>query len=123
MRLTLELGRSRTLSGRFAEARETFEAAAALARELGDGEALARAGLGMSLVAVAATVDEPLLELLEEALELIEPGDSVLAGRAPERARRRGCCGAIPTGRPRSSPPRRSRWRSGSATTTRSQSR
>ena len=32
----------------------------------------------MSLVAVTATVDEPLLALLEEALGLIEPGDSVL---------------------------------------------
>ncbi len=77
MALELALGRARMLSGRLGEARESFEAAAVLARELADAGALARAALGSALVAVAGAVDEPLLALLEEALEATGPEDSV----------------------------------------------
>ena len=78
LQLELALGQARTLAGRLAEARGSLEDAAALARELGDYEALARAGLAIALVAVAGNVDEPLLALLEEALAATPDADSVL---------------------------------------------
>jgi eukaryotic-like serine/threonine-protein kinase len=98
--LAYELGRARWLGGRFAEARSAFERAADLARELGDAGALARAALGISLVAAAGQVDEPLFALLKEALEAIDDREgaigiqlrSAIAGRTiwrdPDEARR-----------------------------------
>jgi eukaryotic-like serine/threonine-protein kinase len=100
MDIAYELGRSRWLAGRFAEARAAYEQVAELARELGDAQRLADAALGISLVAVAGRVDEPLVELLREALEAIDDPDgatgiqlrSAIAGRTiwrdPHEARR-----------------------------------
>ena len=69
--MTLALGRARQLGGRLREARAAFESAAALAREVGDSQAFANAALGISLSAAVGSVDEPLLALLEEALEAV----------------------------------------------------
>ena len=116
----LELGRSRTLSGRFAEARETFEAAAALARELGDGEALARGGARH----VARRGHRDGRRAAARAARGGARSDRArrlgAAGRAPERAHLAGDVARSARRGGRDRPPRRSRWRSGSATTTRS---
>jgi eukaryotic-like serine/threonine-protein kinase len=102
MRMTIafELGRARWLAGRFAEARAAYEQAADLARELGDAGVLADAALGISLVAVAGQLDEPLVALLREALDAVGDPDgpvgiqlrSAIAGRMlwrdPDEARR-----------------------------------
>ena len=76
--LTLALGRSRYLGGRLGEAREAYEAAAAIARGREDSAALAQAALGISYAAAAGFVDEPLLALLEEALEAVGPEDGAI---------------------------------------------
>jgi eukaryotic-like serine/threonine-protein kinase len=100
LEIAYELGRARWLAGRFEEARAAYEQAAGLARELGDADRLAAAALGISLVAAAGRVDEPLLGLLREALEAIDDPDgatgiqlrSAIAGRTvwrdPDEARR-----------------------------------
>jgi class 3 adenylate cyclase len=99
LEIALALGRARWLAGRFGEARDAYEQVADLARELGDADTLAAAALGISLVAAAGQVDEPLLALLREALEAIDDPDgatgiqlrSAIAGRTvwrdPDAAR------------------------------------
>jgi eukaryotic-like serine/threonine-protein kinase len=99
LEIAYELGRARWLAGRFEEARAAYEQAAVLARELGDADTLAATALGISLVAAAGQVDEPLLALLREALEAIDDPDgptgiqlrSAIAGRTiwrdPDEAR------------------------------------
>ena len=76
--LLLELGWAQTTAARPEEARATLEQAAALARELGRPEELARAALGICLLSIAGLIDEELIELVTEALEAIGPGDSPL---------------------------------------------
>ena len=78
LELSLALARSRYLGGRLAEGRAAYETAAAIARDLGDSAALAEAALGMALTAIAGVVDEPLVALLEEALEAVGPQDSAI---------------------------------------------
>ena len=78
LNLLLDLGAAQTRAGRPGEARRTFERAATIARELKRPEELARAGLAICLLAVAGVVDEPLIALLEEALDAIGPQDGSL---------------------------------------------
>ncbi len=78
--LRLALGNAQTLAGRFSEARETLEAAAADAKRAGAPDVLVRATLGISAVAEVGRVDRPLIALLEEALAAIGPEET------PERA-------------------------------------
>jgi class 3 adenylate cyclase len=76
LELTLELGEAQTRAGRLADARETLEAAAVLAREADDAESLARAALDMSVVSEAGSADERIIDLIEQALEALDEGDS-----------------------------------------------
>jgi class 3 adenylate cyclase len=78
LELLLALGEAQRRAGRFIPARETIDRAAALARELGDSDALVRAALDTSLVTETGLVDEPLVELLTEALEAVGPDDSAI---------------------------------------------
>ena len=71
--------RPQTRAGHFGgAARETLLEAAAAARTLGDSEALGRAALGVCVLSEAGDVDHEIVSLVSEALEAIEPGDSVL---------------------------------------------
>ena len=78
LELLLELGAAQTKAARVADARQTLERAANLARELDRPEELAHAALGICLLSTAGIVDEPLIDLLEEALERIGDDDSAL---------------------------------------------
>ncbi|HZQ37286.1 MAG TPA: LuxR C-terminal-related transcriptional regulator, partial [Dehalococcoidia bacterium] len=66
--LLLALGEAQNWSGQAEAARDTFLAAAAIARRLGDAESLARAAIGYGAVAEAGTTDPVRIALLEEAL-------------------------------------------------------
>jgi hypothetical protein len=61
--------------------RTTFLEAARLARELGDAEALAQAALGFATLRHYAGSDTAKIGLLEEALDALPDGDSVLRAR------------------------------------------
>jgi len=76
----LALGDARLRAGDEAAAKETFLAAAALARQLGQAESLAHAALGYGgrYVWMAARGDPQLIPLLEEALSALSTGDSAL---------------------------------------------
>ena len=78
LELLLELGAAQTRAGRGGASRTTLERAAALAQELDRPEELARAAIGISFLSVAGLVDEPLIELLEDALSRIGEEDSAL---------------------------------------------
>jgi class 3 adenylate cyclase len=71
--LLLSLGRAHTAAARFAEARGAYERAAASARALGDTDSLVDATIGISILTEAGSVDQPLLTLLDEALDAIGP--------------------------------------------------
>jgi eukaryotic-like serine/threonine-protein kinase len=75
--LLLELGEAQRRAGRFVPGRESFEAAAATARELGDSDSLARAALGMSALSEVGRLDEAIVELIEESLAALGDEDSV----------------------------------------------
>ncbi|MDP8927260.1 MAG: DUF2791 family P-loop domain-containing protein [Actinomycetota bacterium] len=64
----LALGEARRANGDIPTARATFDRAASLARDLGDPEALARAALGYGKASDIWGIDEPVRNLLEEAL-------------------------------------------------------
>lgn len=76
--LLLELGHACEPSGLQERQRDAFRRAAAIARELGDGERLARAAVGFALGILIGHVDPEARQLLEEALAACEPGDSSL---------------------------------------------
>ncbi len=78
LELLLDLGEAQRCAARPRDARATLERAAALARELERPEQLARAALGICLLAEAGVVDEPLIDLLGEALEAVGEGDGAL---------------------------------------------
>jgi eukaryotic-like serine/threonine-protein kinase len=81
-RLLLTLARAQWQLGELAAARETCDAAAAIARRLGDAQQLARAALGFGgRYYDVGTVDEPLVALLEEALAALPPGDGPVRAR------------------------------------------
>jgi len=76
--LLLQLGEAQRTAGRFVVSRETFEAAASIARELGNPESLARAALGVSALSEVGRLDEAIVALLEESLEAVGPDDSII---------------------------------------------
>jgi len=76
--LTVELGEAETRAGRYRDARSTLEQGASIARELGRRDDLARIALDICVLSEAGVVDEPLIELLEEALASCREGDSGL---------------------------------------------
>ncbi len=78
LELLLALGESRRRAAEASEARPTFERAADLARTLDRPEDLARAALGICLLAEAGVIDDPLIALLTEALERVGERDSPL---------------------------------------------
>jgi DNA-binding SARP family transcriptional activator/tetratricopeptide (TPR) repeat protein len=89
--LLLELGEARVRGGERAQASSAFREAAALAEQLGDGAALARAAVGASrrYVQPPGVVDSELIEMIERALEL-QPERTLM------RVRLLAClCGAI----------------------------
>jgi hypothetical protein len=81
--LLLARGEAEIRAGETSRARETFLAAAALARELRIPHALARAALGYSgrIVWVRAGDDSRLIPLLEEAFTALPPGEVELRAR------------------------------------------
>jgi DNA-binding CsgD family transcriptional regulator/tetratricopeptide (TPR) repeat protein len=77
--LLLELGAASHLAGRADEALDAYAAVAAIARERGDSELLARAAIGFENACWRpAITDRGADELLEEAVEALGVGDSVL---------------------------------------------
>jgi DNA-binding SARP family transcriptional activator/tetratricopeptide (TPR) repeat protein len=89
--LLLALGEARVRGGERAQASTAFREAAALAEQLGDGAALARAAIGASrrYVQPPGVVDAELIAMIERALEL-EPDRTLM------RVRLLSClCGAI----------------------------
>jgi DNA-binding SARP family transcriptional activator len=89
--LLLALGEARVRCGERAYASSAFREAAALAEQLGDGAALARAAVGASrrYVQPPGVVDTELIAMIERALALE-------TGRTPMRVRLLAClCGAI----------------------------
>jgi DNA-binding SARP family transcriptional activator/tetratricopeptide (TPR) repeat protein len=91
LELLLALGEARVRGGERAQASSAFREAAALAEQLDDGAALARAAVGASrrYVQPPGVVDTELIAMIERALEL-EPRRSLI------RVRLLAClCGAI----------------------------
>ena len=81
-RLQLTLARAQWQLGELAAARKTCDAAAEIARRLGDANQLARAALGFGgRWYDVGTVDEPLVALLEEALAALPPQDGPVRAR------------------------------------------
>jgi DNA-binding CsgD family transcriptional regulator/tetratricopeptide (TPR) repeat protein len=99
----LDLGAVTYRAGRSLDSQEAFLAAAEIARSLGDGRRLCRAAVGYEDACWRMGIaDEGALQLLEEAGEALEPGDSelrvrVLAalGRALAFAGRPGECAVV----------------------------
>jgi tetratricopeptide (TPR) repeat protein len=85
LELLLELGHAQTRAGEVAAGKITCAAAAELARTLGDATLLARAGLEHGTALIYGNVDSELVALLEEALEALNPSDSVLRARVMAR--------------------------------------
>jgi DNA-binding CsgD family transcriptional regulator/tetratricopeptide (TPR) repeat protein len=80
--LQLELGAANHVAGRADEALESYAAAAAVARELGDAELLARAAIGFENACWRPSItDRGADELLEEAAVALGDGDSILRVR------------------------------------------
>ncbi len=80
--LSARLGDARNRSGARVAARAAFDDAAGAARAAGDAALLARAALGAGGLGVTiGPCDEGLVELLEEALDRIGPGDDGLRAR------------------------------------------
>ncbi len=80
--LMLALGEAQGCAGEREAASGTLRHAAAMARRLGDARAFARAALGVErqwfFAAVVGEVDAELVELLEEALDLLDDRESEL---------------------------------------------
>ena len=80
--LLLDLGEARLRAGDIPASREAFAAAAALARELRDGVALAQAALGRSGLGVTVLGHDPeTVAMLEEALALLPEAAFALRAR------------------------------------------
>ena len=82
-RLLLACGDAQNKAGETLEAHKTFRDAADTARALGSARLLALAALGYGAAGQMAggIVDEPLVRLLEEALEAVGDGDPALRAR------------------------------------------
>jgi hypothetical protein len=83
--LLLALGEARGRAGGFDRARESFVAAAELARGARDPTRLARAALGLGTVSPVWGVDPVLLELLDSALESLAESDPALTSQLLSR--------------------------------------
>lgn len=83
--LLIGLGRARSHTGDRAGGRAACVEAAALARQLGDGELLAQAALGAGAVLTLARVDRELVALLDEAAAALDAGDSSIRARVLAR--------------------------------------
>jgi DNA-binding SARP family transcriptional activator len=90
--LLLVLGEARVRSGERERAWPPFREAAALAAQLGDGEALARAAIGASrrYLQPPGIVDEELITMLDQALAMTSDEPSVMRIRLLSRL-----CGAL----------------------------
>jgi tetratricopeptide (TPR) repeat protein len=88
-KLLLGLGAAQSKAGDFAESKESFQAAAELARRLGDAEKLAHAALGfgegLGGIGYAVTTDPETVKLFEEALAGMSEEDSPLRVRVLSR--------------------------------------
>jgi DNA-binding SARP family transcriptional activator/tetratricopeptide (TPR) repeat protein len=86
-RLLLACGHAQTKAGDTAESHDTFREAADTARALGSAQLLAQAALGYGAAGQMAggIVDEPLVRLLEEALEAVGDDDPALRARLVAR--------------------------------------
>jgi tetratricopeptide (TPR) repeat protein len=85
--LLLALGEAQARAGAMPQARESFLAAAELARSSAAGELLARAALGYGgrFVWLRAGTDRRIVPLLEDALALLPGEDSILRARVMAR--------------------------------------
>lgn len=83
--LLLELAHAQARAGQLPDGKKTCAEAAALARSLGDGELLTKAALEHGAALIRAQNDVELVALLEEALQSLDPEDSVLRARAMAR--------------------------------------
>ena len=83
--LLLELGHAQTRAGEVVAGKKSCAEAARLARSLGDAELLARAALEHGTALIYGNVDLELVALLKEALDALDPADSVLRARAMAR--------------------------------------
>jgi len=82
--LLLALGEAQAKARRTKESRDRLLEAAAIARELGDGERLTRAALGFApgvLSFGTGVADQSLIGLIEEALDSLPEDDSILRAR------------------------------------------
>jgi len=77
----LGLGIARIHAAELAMGKDACHRAAALARDLGDGERFARAVLAMTFEFTPGLRDQPTVDLLEEALAGLPPGDGALRAR------------------------------------------
>src|SRR6478752_5877787 len=90
--IELELGAAHYRAGQSGDSLEAFQAAAETARRLHNPDLLARAAIGVETACWrVAMLDEGAIELLEEALAALDPGDStmrvlLLSGLARARA-------------------------------------
>ena len=90
--IELELGAAHYRAGQSGDSLEAFRAAAETARRLHNPDLLARAAIGVETACWrVAMLDEGAIELLEEALAALDPGDStmrvlLLSGLARARA-------------------------------------
>jgi tetratricopeptide (TPR) repeat protein len=83
--LLTALGRAHIRRGAGALGQSMCLEAASIARSLGDGELLAQAALSYGLELTAALVNAPLIELLNEALQVLPVTDSPLRVRVTAR--------------------------------------
>lgn len=84
--LLLELGSAQTRAGDVPQARDTLLQAATVARCVGAPELLARVALGFEKMGTqAGVVDQPLVALLEEALDALGEEESALRARVLAR--------------------------------------
>ncbi len=82
----LALGEAQTKAGNTSQAREDFQRAATLARQLGAPEHFARSVLGFEKMGVeVGMVNKALVTLLEEALDILEKEESALRARVLAR--------------------------------------
>jgi len=85
IRVLTALGRVRIKSGAGSTGRALCLQACAVARELGNAEAFARAALAYGLELTAALIDPTLVALLQEASSLLPAGDSALGAQVSAR--------------------------------------
>lgn len=83
--IMLALGHAQIAAHELTAGRASCQQAAQMARELGDGERLARAALAYGAVYTIGEVHKPLVALLHEALAALPPDDAAIRARAMAR--------------------------------------